>query len=93
MATQTAERSLEVVLFSEVAPITESPEAGIPGLKKRKSALFANVADALARVFLATDSPALGSRHPSSISPTSRAEMEKDMAWTKAYWHHFLRCV
>lgn len=85
MATQAAERSLEVVLFSEVIPTIESPEAGTPGLKKRKPMLFASVADALARAFLATDSPALGSRHPSSISPTNRTQNAKEMAWTKAY--------
>ena len=86
MATQTAERPLEVAPFGEVAPTTESPEVGIPGLKKRQPALLANLADALARAFLATDSRGLGSRHPSSISPTSRAEMEKDKAWARAYW-------
>ena len=85
MATQTAERSLEVVLFSEVAPTIGSPEAAIPGLKKLKPTLFASVADALARAFLATDSQALGCRHPSSVSPTSRAQNAQEIVWTKAY--------
>ena len=93
MATQTAERSLEVVLFSDVASTIESPGAGIPGLKKRKPALFARVADAIARAFLATDSRALDSRPPSSISPTSPAHMEREMAWTKAYLHGWIRPI
>lgn len=93
MATQTAERSLEVVLFSEVAPTIESQDAGIPGLKKRKPALFAGVADAIARAFLATNSRALDCRPPSSIWPASPADMEKEMAWTKAYLHGWIRPI
>ena len=93
MATQTAERFLEVVPFSEVATTTKSPEARIPGLKERKPTLFANVADALARAFLGTVSRGLSPRHPSTISPTSHAEMEHEMARTKAYLHGWIRPI
>ena len=91
MATQTAERPLEVAPFSEVAPTTESPEVSIPGLKKRQPALLANLADALARALLANDPRVVSSRHPSSILPTTREQMVKDMAWTKAYLHGWIR--
>ena len=76
----------------EVAPRREAPLGGwgaVPGTSgppKREKAFLARLAGRVVEFLTEAGFPALGPRHPGSVSTREKAELEMERARTSAYF-------
>ncbi len=100
MVTTTHHQPLEVAPWNVEPLVAWVAVPGIPGPPKRKMAFLARFVGRVVQFFPEIGFPELGARNPGSVSPGSvspgsvsiveKAELEKERAWTSAYFMGFM---
>ena len=86
MATTTAQRALQIAPRSEAPLGARVAVTGISGPSNSKIALLSRLAERMVESLTEVGFPALGSRHPNSVSSREKADLEKERAWASGYF-------